>query len=293
MVIETKHAFLRNLNTTWLEAGKGKPQIILFLHGYPDNPRVWSEQIKYFSAKYHVVCPYARGTFASEPGEDLQRFSSQSICLDLLEILKIVDPKNKKKVTVVGHDLGGAIAWRLATYLGPKLSQLIIINSLSIEQMASRLKSRPRQWFNSWYIFPFLIPNVSEKWVGKFSKRLLPWAYRLGGLTTKKFPKIDSNYPFPVATLRQYRAFAKEALSSLRQPSPRIKTPTLVIWGNSDPFLLAPTLDEIEPYAEKLTIRILQGGHWIFRECPEVVNPLIENFCQLGESHAGTTEKTF
>lgn len=293
MVIETKHAFLRNLHTSWLESGKSKKQIMLFLHGYPDTPEVWSEQVKHFSSEYHIICPYSRGTFASEPGEGLSRFSSQSVCLDLLEILKIADPKSKKPVIVVGHDLGGAIAWKLATYLGERLHRLLIINSLSLEQMHSRLRHRPKQWVYSWYIFPFLIPKLSEKYIRKFSKELLPWAYRFGGLTPERFPSISTNSPFPVATLRQYRAFAKEILLVKNEKPTRVKAPTLVLWGNHDAFLLPPTINELEPYAENLTVRILKGGHWIFRENPELMNNLIETFCQNKEPHGSSVQEAF
>lgn len=293
MVIETKHAFLRNLHTSWLESGKNKKTILLFLHGYPDNPEIWSEQIKHFSKNHHVICPYSRGTFASEPGVGLNRFSTHSICLDLLEILSIADPKSKKPITVVGHDLGGAIAWKLATLLGNRLHRLIIINSLSIEQMAARLRSRPEQWVRSWYIFPFLVPKLSEKYVGKFSKQLLPFAYRMGKLPSALRPKTPTTEPFPVATLRLYRALAKEALFARKEQPARIKAPTLVLWGNQDPFLLPPTIGELEPYAEKLLVRILQGGHWIFREDAEKINSLITHFIEEQEASAHTHEKAF
>lgn len=293
MVIETKHAFLRNLHTSWLESGKSKKQIMLFLHGYPDTPEVWSEQVKHFSSEYHIICPYSRGTFASEPGSGLSRFSSHSICLDLLEILKIADPKSQKPVIVVGHDLGGAVAWKLATYLSKRLHRLIIINSLSLEQMSSRLRHRPKQWLYSWYIFPFLIPKLSEQVINKFSKDLLPWAYQFGGLKPDRFPKSVSNSPFPVATLRQYRAFVKEILLMKDEKPARIKSSTMVLWGKNDSFLLPPTMNELESYAENLTVRILNGGHWIFRESPELINNLIKTFCQNEESHGSSTKKAF
>ncbi len=286
MVIETKQAFLRNLSTSWLEGGNKKGAILIFLHGYPDGPEIWSKQIKYFSAHYHIICPYARGTFASEPGRSLSRFSTQSLCLDILEILKFTDPKGKKEVRVIGHDLGGTVAWKLATYLGPRLSNLVIINSLSLEQMAARLISRPKQWIHSWYIVPLLVPKISEKWIQKFSKRLLPWAYKLGGLKPKQFPRMNLKDPFPVSTLKHYRAFAQEALQIINTQPQKIKIPTIVIWGNRDPFLLTPTVDELEPYAQQLTIRILEGGHWLFREKPDLTNQLIEQFFTQGIQNA-------
>ncbi len=292
MVIEHRQAFLRNLNTSWLEGGKKKNPIILFLHGYPDGPEIWSEQIRHFSTQFHVICPYARGTFASEPGRLLSRFSPDSLCLDLLEILKIADPKGKQKIHVVGHDLGGAVAWRLATYLGPRLSRLVIINSLSIEQMATRFLQRPRQWFHSWYLYPFLIPKIPGKIISRFSKKLIPWAYQFGGLAPENFPKLNLNSPFPSATLRLYQAFAQEAVRSLRKPPKKILAPTLVLWGKQDPFLLPPTLDELESYAQSLTVRILEGSHWLFREQPVATNHLIETFFTQGEADATSSKKS-
>jgi len=289
MLTETKQAFLRTLNTSWLEGGNKSAPFLVFLHGYPDGPDIWSKQIEYFADSYHIICPYIRGTFASEPSSELSRFSTHSLSLDVLEILKLIDPQGKKGVHVVGHDLGGAVAWRLATYLGPRLSRLVIINSLSIEQMRARLLSRPSQWLHSWYIFPFLVPKLSEKLIGHFSKRLLPWAYRLGGLKKEQFPKLKLDSPFPVATLRLYRAFVKELLNQENFPPPKVKAPTLVVWGKNDPFLLAPTTDEIEPNAEQLTIRILQGGHWLFRESPDFLNALIGNFLNQGEKNAASS----
>jgi len=286
MLIETKQAFLRNLSTSWLEGGNKKGPLLIFLHGYPDEPNIWSQQIDYFSKDFHILCPYARGTFASEPGSGLSRFSTHSLCLDILEIIKLADPKGMKEIRVIGHDLGGAVAWRLATYLGSKLTALVIINSLSIEQMGQRFLSRPKQWLYSWYMFPFLIPKISEKAVGTFSKELLPWAYKFGGLKQDQFPKLTPSKPFPVATLRHYRAFAKELLSSRKLASSKIKSPTLILWGKDDPFLLAPTLDELEPYAEQFTVRILEGGHWLFRESPEFINAMIDKFFNRGAQNA-------
>jgi epoxide hydrolase 4 len=271
MVVETRQAFLRNLSTSWLEAGKNNDEILVFIHGYPDGPEVWSEQIKSFSKQYHVVCPYNRGTFASEGGRDLHRFSTESISLDFLEILKIVDPKGNKPIRVVGHDLGGAIAWKLASYLGQRLSSLVVINSLSIEQMTKRFFLRPKQWLRSWYIYPFLVPKLSDHFVGRFSKQL----------------KLES--PFPKATLKLYRAFAREALQSLNQKPARIQAPTLVIWGNRDPFLLPPTLDELEPYAHHLTVRIIEGNHWVFREKPKLIHEILISFFSQGGRHARLT----
>lgn len=285
MVIETKQAFLRNLHTAWLEGGKKEGPILIFLHGYPDGPEIWSHQIEYFSSEYHVICPYARGTFASEPGDNLSRFTTHSICLDILEIIRLVDPKEKREIRVVGHDLGGAIAWRLASYLGPRLSGLVIINSLSIEQMAKRLISRPMQLLKSWYIFSFLFPK-SEKVVSAFSTKLLPWVYRVGGLNPEQFPKLNVKEPFPVSTMKLYRAFAREALTRSNSQPDKIKAPTMVVWGKRDPFLLPPTTEEIEPYAQQVTLRILEGGHWLFREKPELTNELITKFFNQEVKHA-------
>ena len=288
MLLQRKQKTLRHLKTTWLEGGKSKGPLLLLLHGYPDGPEIWEGQIEYFAKDYHLLCPYVRGTLYSEGGGDLARFSMDSLCLDLLQLVELSNYQKAKGMHIVGHDLGGAIAWRLATYLSHQVDRLVIINSLSLEQMANRLIKRPEQWIRSWYILPMLVPYLPEYMISKLASPLSRFAYKLGGLQKKFQPAKNQASVLSIETINQYRAFARELPSLFGKRPTKIHTPTLVLWGNRDPFLLPPTMDELEPSASNLTVRILEGSHWLFRENPQLANKLISDFIEEGVKHAAS-----
>jgi pimeloyl-ACP methyl ester carboxylesterase len=62
-------------------------------------------------------------------------------------------------------------------------------------------------------------------------------------------------------------------------PSLEVKAPTLVIWGEQDPYLLTGNLNGLDRYVPNLRIeRIPDGTHWVVHEKPALVNSLIRSF---------------
>ncbi len=274
---EIKKRELRNLKTSWLEYGSKEDPILLLLHGYPDTPDAWEYQIEFFSDRFHIICPYVRGALPSSRGEGLSRYTPESIALDFLQILETVDPEHKRKVTVIGHDFGGAHAWTLAPLLGKRLERLVIINALSLPQLLNRWK-RPKQFLKSWYVYPMLLPYLPEFLTSHFSKELLNLAYSIGKLPKEMRPTPENPERHIVEPINQYRSFILEALKGNGTRFTQIHCPTLILWGKKDAFLLPPTVEEIEPFTSELTMRILDGNHWIHREKSREVNHLIEKF---------------
>src|SRR4051812_25076399 len=82
----------RDLKTSWIEAGDPEKPILLFLHGFPDSAETWSHQVDHFKTDYHVICPFVRGALPSDPAETVLRYSTKSEALDVLQILKAIDP---------------------------------------------------------------------------------------------------------------------------------------------------------------------------------------------------------
>jgi len=58
-----------------------------------------------------------------------------------------------------------------------------------------------------------------------------------------------------------------------------IQVPTLVIWGEQDPYLLPGNLKGLEEFVPNLTLkRIPDGTHWVIHEHSELVNSYIRDF---------------
>ena len=59
----------------------------------------------------------------------------------------------------------------------------------------------------------------------------------------------------------------------------KIKVPTLVIWGEKDPYLLAENLEGLDEFVADLTVkRIPDGTHWVIHEKPALVSHYIREF---------------
>lgn len=279
----TRQKRIRGLDTAWLEAGgdaaAAKP-ILLLLHGFPDAPESWEHQIVGFAPDFHVVAPYGRGAGPSEKSDDLGRYGPDGMALDVLAILDEVDPTRERKIYIVGHDLGAVHAWHVAGLLQHRAARLVIINGLTIGQMARRWNS-PRQLARSWYIFLAQIPRVPELLFRRFPEPLLRFAHKKGGLSPEQSPSLEDVRESLVGPLNQYRAFLREAPGRLlggKDAERTVACPVLVLWGADDAFILPPTVDELRAEAPDLTVRILQGNHWLQREQPERVNKLMSEF---------------
>jgi epoxide hydrolase 4 len=62
-------------------------------------------------------------------------------------------------------------------------------------------------------------------------------------------------------------------------PSMNVAAPTLVIWGEQDPYLLTSNLDGLDRFVPNLRIeRIPDATHWVVHEKPQLVNSLIRSF---------------
>ena len=96
----------RGLKTAWLQYGSSEKPILLMLHGYPDSPECYRHQTQYFKKDFQVVIPYVRGCGPSESSKKLDRFRLDALATDTLEVLLNVDPKSKRKVYLMAHDLG-------------------------------------------------------------------------------------------------------------------------------------------------------------------------------------------
>lgn len=282
MVTELSVKRIRGLQTGWLSAGDPDKPILFFIHGYPDTPESWDLQIAYFAKNYHVVAPYARGARPSDSTTSIKRYSLDATCLDHLDVLLTVDPSMKRKVVIVGHDMGGPQAWRLGPLLGNRLAGMVIINSLAIEQMTQRLRGSLSQRRKSWYFAPFLSALFRDHWIKKNPGRLLLKAHEKANLAPKLRPAIAKTVPGVVHPVNHYRAFLPDLIKGLYRKPAVLHKPVLVLWGNQDPFLEIMQRDEMKLVCSDATIRILEGSHWLHREKSETVNELMDEFlCSL------------
>jgi len=257
----------------------GEGDLVLLLHGFPEFWYSWRFQIPALARHFKVVVPDLRGYNDSEKpesGYDLDTLSA--------DIQSLIDRLGYSRAHIVGHDWGGAIAWRFAQKFPNSLDRLALLSAPHPQRFAKDLLSNIDHLRRSWYVLAFQVPTLPE-WLIQSNLRAFvqntfqEQAVRKGEFTQELIQKYQLALQKPGAlgaAMNYYRQLflpGHWVRDWMRSPDP-ISAPTLVLWGDEDSILSPKLMDGIEhwitaPFKFKL---IPHCGHWIQQEVPQTVN---------------------
>ena len=256
--------------------------LVVLLHGFPESAYEWRHQIPALAERFRVVAPDLRGYGASSKPAGIAAYRPGVIADDVVGLIRAV---GADRAHVVGHDWGGAIAWRLALEHPEALERLVVINCPHPAAMARALRTNPRQILRSWYVLFFQAPWVPE-WAlrrpGALRGALR--TVRPGALRDEDVAAHERAFAIPgvaTAALNYYRAAFREGLRGGGTGGGRvIAAPTLLIWADED-FALGRELAEgMDRYfSGPFEIRhIPDCSHWVPEERPDLVNSWLLEF---------------
>lgn len=259
----------------YVEAGTGP--LVLLLHGFPDFWYSWREQIPALAtAGYRVAAVDLRGYNRSERPKGVHEYGIEVLTKDLD---MLISELGNEAPTVVGHDWGGVIGWHLAMHAPERIRALVILNAPHPAAFRRKLRRPSTQVLRSWYAAFFQLPALPEALLSVWEFALLKRALRQGpARTDEELERYLAALTAPgalTAALNYYRA-------ALRYPPrrPRVThVPTLLLWGDRDPFLVPDLARGLEAWVEQLeTVRLPDAGHWLHLEQPGRVNEHLLSF---------------
>ncbi|MEW6612864.1 MAG: alpha/beta fold hydrolase [Pseudomonadota bacterium] len=279
-----EHLRLPGNGVTLHVAAAGEPDgpLVLLLHGFPDLWLGWLRQVEALAAAgWRVWAPDQRGYNSSDKPHGLAAYRLEELAADVLALIRL---SGRPRVTLIGHDWGGVVAWWLAARHPEVLERLVVLNAPHPAAMRRELHTRPGQLLRSAYVPFFALPWLPERVLRLRDFHILVTALR------------GSSRPdaFADAELEQYRAAWRQpgALTAmlnwyralvwrrplLPDPGP-ISVPTLLIWGVKDPAL-APSLAQasIQLCEPGRLVFVPDAGHWVMRDATAQVNELLLGF---------------
>ena len=246
----------------FIAAGEGP--LLVLLHGFPDYHYTWRDQIPALSKHFQVVALDLRGYNKSDQPECVDNYKMEKLVADVAAVLEHFQ---QKKMVLVGHDWGGAIAWTFAMTHPDQVDRLIILNLPHPNGLMRELANNPEQEKSSEYARNFQKPDAA-KFVTP--EMLVLWV---------KEPEARQEY---LAALRQssmegmlnyYKANYPRAPYKADAKLPLVKCPVLMIHGLDDKALLPGALNDMWNWVERdLTLITVPGaGHFVHRDKPEFV----------------------
>lgn len=252
-----------------VEPGPDVPSL-MFLHGYPDDHRVFLPVIGELAATHHIVTFDTRNAGRSRPQEGAG-FSLAELVDDVFAVLAAVHMPGG--VRLIGHDWGSIQGWAVMQdeRSDGRIRDFTSVSGPDLRHFSRWLRSRfqnarlvPQgvaQVLRSWYIAAFQLPVLPELvWRSVMTRRYEFAARRNVG---------DD----PVRGLALYRA---NLFTGQRQPRRRtITAPVHVIVPSRDPFLSPHLVDGLEDWVEDLTVTRVPGGHWWIASQPRIFAELL------------------
>jgi pimeloyl-ACP methyl ester carboxylesterase len=250
------------------EAGEGPP--LLLLHGWPQHFWCWRRVVPQLAGEFHLICPDLRGfgwTDAPGRGYDSETFATDAVALlDALEL---------ERVGVIGHDWGGFAGFLLALRHPDRVNALLAMSApIPWPRPSPRLLAAT---WRTWYAWALAA-------IGREAVARRPGAVRLmlrHGTPDEVIDEREAEVyaerlrepARAEATQLLYRSYVRSVLA-LRERAYdglRLTAPARLVVGRRDQAIPEVVLQGFEPHADDMTLELVDGGHFLPEEHPDLV----------------------
>lgn len=250
-----RETIVNGLRFHYVEAGAGP--LVVLLHGFPEFWYSWRFQLAALAeAGFHAVAPDLRGYNTSDKPRGKDQYRIDLLAEDVAGLIRKI---GSTQTTVVGHDWGGGIAWKVASAYPDLVQRLVILNAPHPAAFIRELQTFTQLW-KSWYIFFFQLPYLPELVIKTGNFGLLDWGLRRDSVKSNAFTAHDialykdalSKPGALTAGINYYRANLGDLWRQPRWLTQPITQPTLVIWGEQDRYFTIRVLDDWERWVPNL-----------------------------------------
>jgi haloacetate dehalogenase len=274
-------------------AGAGPP--VLLLHGFPETHYCWHALAPGLAEDHTVVVCDLKGygESRSEPGGELgEGYSNRERGAELVELMADL---GHERFSVVGHDRGGRVAYRMALDHPDAVERLGVLNVIPTVEQFERMDADTALGY--WpFIFLAQPPPFAERVIAASAEYVVRSILE----SWPASPEAIS----PEATARYLRAFTPETIPGIcaeyrasfhidrpmdagdRDAGRRIACPVLVHWG-SEEAAMSDSVEIWRRWADSVEGGPLPSGHFIPEEAPVELLRSLRGFLGGGADGSG------
>ena len=266
----------------------GKGPAILLVHGFPRTSLMWRFVAPKLAVNHTVICVDLRaygnsGTPAST--DDHFPYSKRAMAKELVEVMAQL---GFSSFTLIGHDRGGRISYRLALDHPEKVERLAVFDVIPILEAWSRTDARFAQTYWPWILLSQKAP-LPESYLLGAPEAVFNNHFGQGSFGRKILEEYASTYRDPArvhGVCEEYRAAATidvEHDRADKEAPRRIECPTLHLWAEGGPLDTFYAKDGgplgiWKQWAPQAQGQAMKGGHFFPEENPDDTAVLIKQF---------------
>jgi len=240
--------------------------LVVLLHAFPLDGRMWAPQVEALAGSYQVIVPDLRGFGAAS--EQAVEEAGMDLLAD--DVARLLDDRGLDRVVLGGLSMGGYVAFAFVRRHADRLGGLLLLDTKasadSEQARADRLRMAERVLAEGTGFVPeTMLPRL----LGKTSLQERP------ELVERVTALVREQDPLAVAGAQRGMAARPDATDVLAA----IAVPTLVVAGEEDAVIGPEVGRELAvaiPGARFLLVE--RAGHLASLERPEVVNEALLDF---------------
>ncbi|MDE3735900.1 MULTISPECIES: alpha/beta fold hydrolase [Pseudomonas] len=248
---------LGDLNIHYYEGGPAKGETIVMIHGFGANKDNWLRFARHFTERYHVIALDLPGF-----GDSDRPAGSYDIGTQAERLESFIKTLELGKVHLVGNSMGGHIAGIFAARYPLQVHSLALFDNGGI---TAPNKSELFRLIESGQPNPLVVrsPEDFQRMLDFVFVEAPPLPTSVKAYLAEQSMANEAHYD---EVFRQLR----ERYIPLEPELPRIKAPTLLLWGDRDRVLDVSSIEVMKPLLKKPSVVIMENcGHAPMIERPE------------------------
>jgi haloacetate dehalogenase len=266
--------------------GKGPP--VLLVHGFPRTSLMWRFLAPQLAEHHTVICLDLRGYGGSgtpTSTDDHFPYSKRAMANELIDVM---DKLGFPTFTLIGHDRGGRVSYRLTLDHPNRVERLAVLDVIPILEAWNRSDARFAQTYWPWILLSQQNP-LPESYLLGAPRAVFGNPFGHGSFGPEILAEYLRTFRDPArihGICEEYRAAATidvEHDRADKHASNRIQCPMLHLWAAGGPLdTFYPTdggpLGIWRQWAPRVQGQAMKGGHFFPEENPDDTGVLIKQF---------------
>lgn len=262
-------------------AGPADGQPVVLLHGFPEFWYAWRGPMAVLArAGFRVIVPDQRGYNRSDKPGRISDYRIDKLAADIVGLVRAL---GYEQVDLVGHDWGGAVAWRVAIEHPAVVRRLAILDTPHpLADVGYTSEEDSVRWYRTFIQIP---------WLPGFAARIANWSLLTSSLRDTAQPGTFPDEQFDyfrsawdrdgaIETMGHwYRAAARHWDEVAIEGEQRVAMPTLILVAADDPYIPGDLSRRSLLFLDDgQLVELGFGTHWVIQEEPERIGALLAGF---------------
>lgn len=274
-------------------AHMGEGPLMVFVHGWPRHWYLWRAQLAEFARDHRVVAYDQRGyNLSSKPRGD----HNYGVRHNVEDLRALVKHLGHERFTLVGHDVGGGIAFAFALHYPEMVERLVVMSAPHPAMLEWAVHNDEGYRKLARYLDGLSAPDAPDTLSKDEYAFLRPTCLDFDFLDDEDRAAYVEAWSQPDAFRCSLASDRREGLNAgwregqlargnyvTGVPTHVVTVPTLLMTAEQDPINPSSLFEGTGKWVADLTMKAFSGTHWMPEENAEGVNREIRQFIGAGE----------